>query len=404
MRQDVAKLGASMNTLRMAVVVLSFGVAEAALAIPIHADGFETPCSTDDADGDRLDGCQEAFHKTDPNNDDTDEDGLIDGDEVLGTAGGLQLPALGAHPRRKDVLIEYDWFIDDAEQGTNDLCPMGSHSHRPEKASLDIVTAMFASAPVANPDGSSGIHVIHDYGQGGLFTGGSVVPDPSGEGLVPGTVKSEAFDSYYASEFAANRKGYFHYVLLPHRFKAADGQTDFSGIADISHLVMRDEMIVSLYCARTVTNVAHAIVHELGHNFALRHGGYTHCNDKPNYNSIMNYRYTFSGVDQDCNGLGDGLPDYSSGTLSPLDENDLDEYAGLCNSVSIDWNKSGLIEKNVVHDFNPVSGQGFCTGLTVLLDHDDWGGLLLDMTLDGDETGPVPDEELIDCPPAPLTN
>jgi len=44
----------------------------------IFADGFETPCASD-ADGDRLNGCQEEIAQTNPANPDTDADGLSDG-------------------------------------------------------------------------------------------------------------------------------------------------------------------------------------------------------------------------------------------------------------------------------------------------------------------------------------
>ena len=57
-----------------------------------------------------------------------------------------------------------------------------------------------------------------------------------------------------------------------------------------------DDLIVSLYCAGSDGNVANTILHEVGHNLGLRHGGNVDCNYKPNYNSVMNYRYQFPGV------------------------------------------------------------------------------------------------------------
>ena len=59
--------------------------------------------------------------------------------------------------------------------------------------------------------------------------------------------------------FAANRNGYFHYVLLPHRYNT---NSNSSGQAE----VQGDDLIVSLYCANSNTNVANTIMHEVGHN------------------------------------------------------------------------------------------------------------------------------------------
>jgi hypothetical protein len=67
------------------------------------------------------------------------------------------------------VLLEFDW-LDYA--GGSDCGPV---SHRPSAGAIARVTAMFANAPVTNPDGSTGIHVVHDYGQGGATSGGNLV-------------------------------------------------------------------------------------------------------------------------------------------------------------------------------------------------------------------------------------
>ena len=68
------------------------GAASAADDELLFADGLET-CSMMDGDDDRLRGCHELAVGTDPANADTDDDGLSDSDEVLGTVAGLDLPA-----------------------------------------------------------------------------------------------------------------------------------------------------------------------------------------------------------------------------------------------------------------------------------------------------------------------
>ena len=49
---------------------------------PGDADGSGSGCSTEDADGDGLDGCAEEALGTDPALADSDEDGFSDGDEA----------------------------------------------------------------------------------------------------------------------------------------------------------------------------------------------------------------------------------------------------------------------------------------------------------------------------------
>lgn len=339
----------------------------------VDADGFENGCNVD-TDSDRLPDCFETANNiyinptrtgTLPNNSDTDSDGLTDGDEVLGTTAGLNLPAMGARPLRKTVLIEYDWF--------DDAVGCAAHSHRVTPAIATQTAAAFAAMPVANPDGSSGIDFIQDYGQGGLYTGGNLIADADGDIAVG--VNGTEFGAYKAANFAANRFRYFHYSILPHTYAlgTSSGQAELPG----------DDLIVSLYCANSTANVRNTIVHEIGHNFNLRHGGNVNCNYKPNYNSVMNYRYQFPGGDTNCTVPGDGLTGYSVGTRPNLDENVLNESAGICGlpaGVPVDWNSNGILESAVTFDINSgdTAQAANCGGtLTLLGDFNDYANLNL---------------------------
>ncbi len=299
---------------------------------------------------------------TDPEVADTDGDAIADGDEVLGTADGLALPAMGTNPLKKDILLELDWFDDDAEPS---VC--GAHSHRPTPAAIDRAVEAFASSPVTNPDGSTGVNLIADYGQGGAFTGGNLIPDA--DGLLDGDLGGADFAALKSANFAANRAGYVHYVLNVHRFNLtsnSSGQAETPG----------DDMLISLRCfvteADAVNDIGNTITHELGHNLGLGHGGDEDLNFKPNYNSVMNYRYQFAGVDTDCDGVGDGVNTFSRGLLPPLDEYNLVEADGICGpgGPAIDWNWNGIIDPGTV----PVSINGDGVG-DILHDHDDWSAL-----------------------------
>jgi hypothetical protein len=336
--------------------------------------GEDDACQRD-SDGDGLPDCVETNTGvfvdlwdtgTDPFNPDTDGDGISDGDEVLGTIDGLDLPALGVHPLRRDLLVQYNWFDDDLE--------CGAHSHRPSDAVLARVKAVFADAPLVNADGTTGINLIQDVGEGGVFDGGGVVHgfDP----VLPGAL-DDTFRAIKRQHLADNRRGYFRFVLMPHRYNAGSSS---SGHAE----VIGDDAIVSLYCLHGDDNVARTILHELGHLLGLQHGGFESCNGKPNYNSLMNYRYQFSGVDLSCNALGDNRDGFSSGARVSLDEHAVDENIGVCGNPAIDWNRNGVLEAGIAENLRRGYDFGCGSGLRVLHDFDDWAHMTFHGLLDRD--------------------
>ena len=183
-------------------------------------------------------------------------------------------------------------------------------------------------------------------------------------------------------------------MLLPHRYGT---NSNSSGQAE----VWGDDLIVSLYCANSDTNVANTILHEVGHNLNLRHGGDENCNWKPNYNSVMNYKYQFPGIDNNCTPPGDGVLSFSIGDRINLNENNLNESNGTCGpGFPWDWNGIAGIESSIVFDVN-VSGAATCGDtLTILHDYDDWGNLNFSGLGDADGA-PVFPLEIITEQPVP---
>jgi hypothetical protein len=297
---------------------------------------------------------------------------------------------MGVSPLRKNILIEYDWFDDALE--------CAPHSHRPTVGAVNRVTTAFANAPVMNPDGTTGITVIHDYGQGGVFTGGNLIPDA--DGVLVGGVNSAEFQSHKNAHFASNRHGYFYYAILPHRY---DTNSNSSGQAELPG----DDMIVSLYCFGSDVNVSNTIVHELGHNLSLLHGGNVNTNWKPNYNSVMNYRYQFPGIDNDCTPPGNGVLSYSVGVRPPLNENNLDETQGICGNPpgpGWDWNGNGTsTDVGFAFDINrDLDGVGDGL-LQTLTDFNDWAAIIFTGLQDSDGVA-LARREIVSCtsvPPQP---
>jgi hypothetical protein len=149
---------------------------------------------------------------------------------------------------------------------------------------------------------------------------------------------------------------------------------------------------------------ASTLMHELGHNLGLRHGGNEDTNYKPNHFSVMNYMYQFAGLTEApdsayaaeryylannmkgksyCN-LTENSPcssnfkiGYSNGSSLDLDENNLLESAnigrGCVAGAYADWNNDGTMETaGITRNLNAQTG----SDMTVLHDFDEWGHLV----------------------------
>jgi hypothetical protein len=342
--------------------------------ISAYLQSYAAGCAAD-SDGDRIPDAAETNNGqflglnatgTDPFDPDTDGDGLADGDEVYGSMDGVDLPAMGASPLRKDIFIECDWFAGVFEGRTE--------NYRPTATSVNRLVAAFATAPVDNPYGlPDGISIHLDYGQGGAFTGGNQLPG------APAVIQFDSeFNGYKAAHFDPRRKGLFHYAIFANRYNTSTNGS--SGVAEING----DDFMVTMVNYFSSYNQSQTIMHELGHNLGLRHGGFENRNHKPNYNSVMNYRHQFPGVDTNGNTVGDGVLDYSSGFNFDLNENALNEALGVIGlPVDLDRNGAiapGLIARNINCGASATQPCGSGTGCedsvcTVLEDFDDWSGI-----------------------------
>lgn len=274
---------------------------------PVNVFGFEG-CSRDqqnqtDSDGDGLLDVWEACGY------DADGDGVID----------VNLPALGANPLRKDIFVEID-YMEDLAPCIVGSCTVG-HTHRPKKEAIDLVVQAFARAPVTNPNGSPGIalHVLIDQ----------AMPERAvlGDSQRLWTVALDQI-KYDQGYFNPKRRAIFHYALFAH-----DISIQTVGMSGIDRTGTSD-IIVSLGQYRgTVNQQAGTLMHELGHNLGLNHGGDDGVNNKPNYLSVMNYAFQMSGLRYDHT---DGLLDYSRFSSIPaLNEESLDERVGLNGGAAI---------------------------------------------------------------------
>jgi hypothetical protein len=327
-----------------------------------------------DIDKDMLSNELEALFNTDPENPDTDNDMLSDGLEVFGLPG-LDLPAYGCNPVRKDLLLHLDWMFERDEV-----------EYAPKQAILDQIVQNFSEANISNPDGSSGISLHIDAGD---KSSGYPKELADGGNLIPFTENMNGLNyaNYYKDLHQKPiKRNVVRYGLIGNRYNDSDS----SGLAYFFGYTF----IVTLYeYTGYDAFLIGTLIHEFGHNIGLHHAGVVpRPNYKPNYNSVMNYAYQFSGIDIDGDITGDGVESteeaedylnifcgscytYSSGDLINLDENHLNEFEGVNNIIPIDWNGNDILETDVKVDIN-IDKDGEGDDLyEVLYDHNDWTNL-----------------------------
>lgn len=336
--------------------------------------------------------------------DDTDQDGIPDCSEIEGsTFAGISLYELGARINQKDIFIEVD-YMDSSDEGVI-----------PRREALQKVVDSFATKNISIHfdvgdlfDQTGGINPVNfDLG------GGNQVPFSPGISLnIPANDSRTDLYDIKRSHFNFSRLPIFHYMLMAYS-QQQNGSAGSSGLAEID----ANDLLISLggwgLNSASVENEneliniqSGTIMHELGHNLGLLHGGHEERNNKPNYVSIMNYMYQLKGLPSIGNNEGDRfyytadnyngnnacgsenntmtnpfdgnhtnfIIDYSDGSSSILDEGALYEVNGLSRvgSTDVDFDCDQKISStNISKDIN------FDQQTTLLSDHDDWARIIL---------------------------
>jgi hypothetical protein len=309
---------------------------------------------------------------------DSDGDGLRDtwedGSYTAPSGNTLPLKAIGTDKWRKDILVEVDWMA----------------AAVPHPSIWRRITTAFSSAPVLNPDGSRGVHIIIDRGQGGVLSqGGQILadvdcltmgaPPPGG---APGCTSIDNFFNYKKlPNFKPDRLNIFHYAILGKKGWDTKRGKDESGEGER----FGNDFFVTLANVPIGNDpgvqTGH-FVHELGHNLGFTHGDLMSDDQnfayKPNLPSVMNYNYTDFGVDVDCDMVPDGLYTYSQGTLDSLNEPFVDEMIGICEQVPLDINFANGVRGDGQYTAGALDLTGNADTLERLDDFDQWGHMLLD--------------------------
>jgi hypothetical protein len=343
---------------------------------------------------------------------DIDADGIPDCSEEPGsTFAGLPLYDWGARKGQKDIFIEIDYM-----DATNGFAQSADEGITPRKEALQKVVDAFAAQGIAVHfdvgnlyDSAAGINSANfDLG------GGEEVPFVDAMTFKTAT----SLYDYKLSYMDYARKQIFHYLIFANTQKGSQGS---SGLAELNG----NDLIVSLgewglnSTTTANTNIlinyqASTLMHELGHNLGLYHGGTNDSNNyEPNYFSTMNYLYQLNGLSTIGSNEGDriyyryelndpnytcytGLSnppnsttfvmDFSHGDGVDLDISSLDEALGLGQSSTdkVDYNCDGdKTDKPAALLDALVKVTGTST------DHDDWSNINLDFQryVSGDNTG-----------------
>ena len=273
-----------------------------------------------------------------------DSDGLLDSWERVGLSMDenpdieLDLPGWGATPDHKDLFVEYD-----VEKGSD----WGNRTQE----GLVAVQQAFARAPKdaggrENPDGKHGIRLWIDApdddddpgNKNALEFPGTGGGEMTGAEEVCGVKGGDGFwdfldphdDGFYDEKrrsFDLERRWVFRYALKQEDETdcGSGGQAEIGGNdfvvfnADVSG-GLKDDGGNRFDIAGGET-----FMHEFGHTLGLRHGGFENKNHKPNYVSLMNYRYSFTLRQANT---GAGFLDFSPPLPPPPDGDDQTKPSG----------------------------------------------------------------------------
>jgi hypothetical protein len=257
-------------------------------------DVYVNDVGHEDRDGDGLGRMLEESLGTDPDNRDTDGDGLWDGFEVLGIRGaGLYpdqaLPTWGADPRHKDVFVEADYYCTAAQPPPGPIsCDAASAAL--DAASLNIISRASSrcsggGGSLGNPDGRNGFSVHIDAGE--TLENSSTMGSWGGSGpavFIPPLDPNWICHSW-KDHMSPIRHGIFRHAV--EIVSPGGGGASALSAPCLSFAVQTNPPEKS----------GKTFIHELGHAFSLKHWGqdeaYSNFNNKPNYISLMNYAYEF---------------------------------------------------------------------------------------------------------------
>lgn len=312
----------------------------------------------------------------------------------------------------KDVFVEVDWM----------------KHHKPHPQTIAALIQAFKNAPVGPSgvtcpgDSRCGINLHLQLDNYTIHRDYTSAPS-NGANSITRTNFDKIKMKYFGlsseqgnADLLTAKRFAFHYALFTHfqtNAKSSSGKSELPG----------NDLVISLGAftgARgSPDEQSGTLMHELGHNMQLDHGGPTRipptnptynvadssANCKPNYLSVMSWSRQLPAP------VSDRALNYSSGFLGSLNKNSLIEQDNVTSSVitkqrivygpdpvrfskipnpggpktSLDWNRNNIDDgaTGVAANINNMASLGCNDDQNTnvsLSDHDDWSNLLFDMT------------------------
>jgi len=262
----------------------------------------------------------------------------VDGNGQTATVNILPLSAFGANPFKRDIILEVDLIGNDTGAELNELTQflgdvVDAFENNPGFGAINLIFTESETITQSDFDSVTGTDTNVYFDSLRFGDGTNECDGYWGTSAERDEIRSMSL----CSEFeAAYRKAVKHAFVVNHPSAVTSGGKRASGIASplngafISNVPVNkpeNSILGSIVGLRTPeeTRVVfqQTFMHELGHTLGLLHGGSDGFHCKPNYQSVMNYRY------QGKNSLNNAPVDFSHTKLATMFTKAMDETTGL---------------------------------------------------------------------------